>query len=90
MRLLKNPAVEIERAIQGKRDPWKSGQASKEKLLDSEEGEMLKTKMTETFGIQHPIMMAGMNWITEPNLVAAVCDAGALGTWPSLNLAPKM
>lgn len=40
---------------------------------------MLKTKMTELFGIKHPIMLAGMNWITEPNLVAAVCNAGGLG-----------
>jgi enoyl-[acyl-carrier protein] reductase II len=41
---------------------------------------MLKTRMTEMFGIQHPIMLAGMNWVTEPKLVAAVCDAGGLGT----------
>jgi enoyl-[acyl-carrier protein] reductase II len=41
---------------------------------------MLKTRMTEMFGIQHPIMLAGMNWITEPKLVAAVCNAGGLGT----------
>lgn len=40
---------------------------------------MLKTRMTEMFGIQHPIMLAGMNWITEPNLVAAVSNAGGLG-----------
>ena len=41
---------------------------------------MLKTRMTEMFGIQHPIMLAGMNWVTEPKLVAAVCNAGGLGT----------
>jgi len=41
---------------------------------------MLKTRMTEMLGIQHPIMLAGMNWVTEPKLVAAVCNAGALGT----------
>jgi enoyl-[acyl-carrier protein] reductase II len=45
-----------------------------------EEAKMLKTRMTEMFGIRHPIMLAGMNWITEPNLVAAVCNAGALAT----------
>jgi enoyl-[acyl-carrier protein] reductase II len=40
---------------------------------------MIKTGMTELFGIKHPIMLAGMNWITEPELVAAVCNAGGLG-----------
>jgi enoyl-[acyl-carrier protein] reductase II len=40
---------------------------------------MLKTAMIEMFGILHPIMLAGMNWITEPNLVAAVSNAGGLG-----------
>lgn len=40
---------------------------------------MLKTPMTELFGIKHPIMLAGANWITEPNIVAAVCNAGGLG-----------
>jgi len=40
---------------------------------------MLKTRMTQLFGIQHPIMLAGMNWITEPKLVSAVCNAGGLG-----------
>lgn len=40
---------------------------------------MFKTKMTELFGIKHPIMLAGMNWITDPNLVATVCNAGGLG-----------
>jgi len=41
--------------------------------------EMLKTRMTEMFRIQHPIMLAGMNWITDPNLVSAVSNAGGLG-----------
>ena len=39
---------------------------------------MLKTKMTRMFGIKHPIMLAGMNWITEPRLVSAVSNAGGL------------
>ncbi len=41
---------------------------------------MIKTKMTEMFTIQHPIMLAGMNWISTPKLVAAVSSAGGLGT----------
>ena len=39
----------------------------------------MKTRMTETFGIQYPIMLAGMNWLTTPKLVAAVSNAGGLG-----------
>ena len=40
---------------------------------------MLKTRITELFGIKHPIMLAGMNWATTPKLVAAVSNAGGLG-----------
>lgn len=39
----------------------------------------MNTKMTELFKIQHPIMLAGMNWLTTPRLVAAVSNAGGLG-----------
>ncbi len=45
--------------------------------------------MTETFGIQHPIMLAGMNWISKPKLVAAVCNAGGLGTLAIGQYSPK-
>ncbi len=39
----------------------------------------MKTRITELFGIKHPIMLAGMNWLTQPKIVAAVCNAGGLG-----------
>ncbi|MBN1380575.1 MAG: nitronate monooxygenase [Deltaproteobacteria bacterium] len=39
----------------------------------------MKTRITESFGIKHPIMLAGMNWLTTPELVAAVSNAGGLG-----------
>ena len=39
----------------------------------------MKTRITELFGIKYPIMLAGMNWLTEPGIVAAVCNAGGLG-----------
>ena len=35
--------------------------------------------MTDLLGIKHPIMLAGMNWLTKPKLVAAVSTAGGLG-----------
>lgn len=39
----------------------------------------MRTRMTELFGIEHPIMLSGMNWLTTPKLVAAVSNAGGLG-----------
>jgi enoyl-[acyl-carrier protein] reductase II len=45
--------------------------------------------MTEMFGIEHPIMLAGMNWITEPKLVSAVCNAGGLGILAIARCTPK-
>ncbi|HOO36956.1 MAG TPA: nitronate monooxygenase [Deltaproteobacteria bacterium] len=54
-----------------------------------EDGTMLKTRMTEMFGIEHPIMLAGMNWITEPKLVSAVCNAGGLGILAIARCNPK-
>ena len=50
---------------------------------------MIKTKMTEMFGIQHPIMLAGMNWISTPKLVAAVSNAGGIGTLATASLSPE-
>ena len=39
----------------------------------------LKTKFTEAFGIEHPIVQGGMQWVGRAELVAAVANAGALG-----------
>jgi enoyl-[acyl-carrier protein] reductase II len=50
---------------------------------------MIKTKMTEAFGIQHPVMLAGMNWISTPKLVAAVSNAGGLGTLAIAQYSPE-
>ncbi|MHA1113483.1 MAG: NAD(P)H-dependent flavin oxidoreductase [Alphaproteobacteria bacterium] len=40
---------------------------------------MLKTKITEMFGIEHPVIMGGMMWVGRAELVSAVANAGALG-----------
>lgn len=40
---------------------------------------MLSTRFTETFGVDHPIVQGGMQWISRAELVAAVANAGALG-----------
>ena len=48
----------------------------------------MKTRMTELLGIKHPIMLAGMSWITEPGLVSAVSNAGGLGLLATGPLSP--
>ena len=40
---------------------------------------MLKTQLTEMFGMEHPIMQGGMQRVSTAELVAAVANAGALG-----------
>lgn len=40
---------------------------------------MIKTRFTETFGIAHPIVQGGMQWVGRAELVSAVANAGALG-----------
>jgi nitronate monooxygenase len=40
---------------------------------------MLRTRFTETFGVEHPIMQGGMQWVGRAELVAAVANAGGLG-----------
>jgi nitronate monooxygenase len=42
-------------------------------------GPMLKTRFTETFGVDHPIVQGGMQHVGKAELVAAVANAGALG-----------
>ena len=40
---------------------------------------MIKTRFTEMFGVDHPIVQGGMQWVGRAELVAAVANAGALG-----------
>ncbi len=40
---------------------------------------MIKTRLTEMFGVQYPIVMGGMTGVGYADLVAAVANAGALG-----------
>lgn len=39
----------------------------------------MKTRITNLFGIKYPILLSGMSWISTPELVAAVSNAGGLG-----------
>ena len=40
---------------------------------------MFKTRITEMLGIEHPIIGGTMMWITDPEFVAAISNAGGLG-----------
>ncbi|MFC3848709.1 NAD(P)H-dependent flavin oxidoreductase [Corynebacterium hansenii] len=40
---------------------------------------MLRTRFTEEFGIEHPIVQGGMMWVGRAELAGAVSEAGALG-----------
>ncbi len=40
---------------------------------------MIQTRFTEVFGVRHPIVQGGMQWVGTAPLVAAVANAGALG-----------
>ncbi|WP_298546531.1 nitronate monooxygenase family protein [uncultured Aquimarina sp.] len=40
----------------------------------------MKTKITELFGIEHPIMQGGMHYVGFAELAAAVSNAGGIGT----------
>jgi NADH:quinone reductase (non-electrogenic) len=39
----------------------------------------LKTRFTEAFGIEHPVVQGGMQWVGRAELVAAVANGGGLG-----------
>jgi len=39
----------------------------------------MKTRITEMLGIEHPIFMSGMSWISVPDMVVAVAEAGGCG-----------
>ncbi len=45
----------------------------------------MKTRITEMLGIDFPVIAAPMFLVSNPELVAAVSEAGGLGTFPALN-----
>ncbi|TWH19134.1 NAD(P)H-dependent flavin oxidoreductase [Prauserella rugosa] len=40
---------------------------------------MVRTRFCDVFGVEHPIVQGGMQWVGRAELVAAVANAGALG-----------
>ncbi len=49
----------------------------------------MKTRITDLFGIRYPIILPGMSWISVPELVAAVSNAGGLGVLATGPLSPE-
>jgi nitronate monooxygenase len=40
---------------------------------------MFKTRITELFGVEHPVVQGGLMWIATSELVSAVANAGGMG-----------
>lgn len=49
----------------------------------------MRTRITELFGIRHPIALSGMSWVSVAELVAAVSNAGGLGILATGSLSPS-
>src|SRR4030065_2706845 len=46
---------------------------------------MFKTRVTELFGIEYPIVSGGMQWVSTAPLRAAVANAGGMGFMTALS-----
>ncbi len=46
---------------------------------------MIKTKITDMFGIKYPIICGAMMWLCKPPLCAAISNAGGLGNLTAAN-----
>ncbi len=49
----------------------------------------MKTRITDLLKIKYPILLSGMSWISTPELVAAVSNAGGLGILATGILKPE-
>ncbi len=50
---------------------------------------MIRTDICDLFGIEHPILLAGMGTASTPELAAAVSNAGGLGVMGASSLGPR-
>ena len=48
----------------------------------------MQTRLTEMLGIEHPVMLAGMGGVSYHALVAAVSEAGGIGTFGASTMGP--
>jgi len=47
--------------------------------MNPQEGRMIKTAITEMFGIEYPVICGAMMWLCKPGLCAAISNAGGMG-----------
>jgi len=52
-------------------------------------GDRMRTRLTELLDIEHPVMLAGMGGVSYSALVAAVSEAGGIGTFGASTMAPE-
>jgi len=50
----------------------------------------IKTSLTKMLGMEHPVMLAGMNGVAHADLAAAVSNAGGIGCIGGLTMTPKV
>jgi enoyl-[acyl-carrier protein] reductase II len=50
---------------------------------------MIRTRLTETLGIEHPVMLAGMGGVSYHRLVAAVSEAGGFGSFGAATMSTE-
>lgn len=50
----------------------------------------MKTRITEMFGIELPVMLAGMGGVSYSDLVAAVSEAGGIGTFGAAPMSTEL
>jgi len=48
----------------------------------------LRTELCRRLGIEHPIIQTAMGWVATPELVAASCNAGAIGFLAAATIPP--
>jgi NAD(P)H-dependent flavin oxidoreductase YrpB (nitropropane dioxygenase family) len=48
----------------------------------------LDTRLCSLLGVRYPIIQTGMGWVAQPRLVAATCNAGAIGFLAAATLPP--
>jgi len=50
----------------------------------------IETRLTQDYGIEYPIALAGMAFVgTAPDLAIAVCQVGAIGSLAAGRFLPK-
>ena len=49
----------------------------------------LHTRLCDLLDMRYPILQTGMGWVATPELVAAVCNAGAFGFLAAATIPPE-